>query len=138
MNTVSHSRGVSPYVKTSILPQGAVSPKFLEGARALGLENPLVGLHDSRIRNPDVLLRAGWIRETRIEAKGEVNLYRYPARGETFNVQTFIRQGDGWLSLATTRRTNAGDAPYEVEQVTRHPRGSINYDYYPFTPERSR
>ncbi|MBI4056293.1 MAG: cold shock domain-containing protein [Elusimicrobia bacterium] len=44
-----------------------VSRKALEGARQLGLSQPLVGLHDERFRDPDQLLLEGWNRTVRYD-----------------------------------------------------------------------
>lgn len=56
-----------------------VSQKYLAVAKRKGLANPLTGLEDKRLRDPEALLKEGW--GSMSEGKGE-RLFYYPGSAD--------------------------------------------------------
>lgn len=95
-----------------------VSAGYLQAARKEGLANPLSGLNDPRLKNPDNLTKDNWVKD---DFSPDLSIYRYEVGGQT--VQYYGKSADGHEAIGTFDRT--GNSP-TVEHVEKTPDGKVS------------
>jgi len=100
-----------------------VTGEFLNAARSQGLADPLTGLDDARLKNPDVLVEQNWVKHEMPDLG--VVLYRYQV-GEKVS-QIYGVRDDGMVSILSF--IYKGGKRHRVEKIVRWPDGTVVRDY---------
>lgn len=97
-----------------------VTPAFRKAAQKQGLADPLTGLKDPRLKNPDdSLLDENWIKNT-FGPEPDFVIYRYEVGGKT--IQYYARSVEGAEVIATFIHNGEQKS---VEHIVKQPDGSI-------------